>query len=179
MARLDFDPNAQEANESFDPMPAGWYAMQIVESEMKESRSSSGQYLQLTFEMLEQAHPQFKGRKAFERLNLINPNETAVRIARGDLTKICQSLGMMQMVTDSEVLHHKPIAVKLKIRPASGQYEANNEICGYDGVANRIAAPGAAPAPAAQVAQAAPVAAGAPTGAPAPGSTPPWQRPAT
>jgi len=181
MARIDFDPNAQPANEALDPLPSGWYAAQIVASEMKQSKSSSGQYLQLNFELLEQYHPQHKGRKAFERLNLINDNATVVSIARGDLTKICQSLMMMQVVSDSELLHHKPIAIKLKIRPASGEYAPSNEICGYDSIANRI--PNAQPStvqpavtPGVAPAQALAQAATTPTGAPPAGGIPPWQR---
>lgn len=87
MANLDgFDANTVEPT-SFDPIPAGDYVAVIIESQMKATKASTGSYLQLEFEIIE---GEYKGRHPWARLNLNNPNETAVKIARGELSAICK-----------------------------------------------------------------------------------------
>ena len=34
----------------------------------------------------------------------------------------------------SEELHDKPLMIKVKVRPAQGEYDASNDIAGYKGV---------------------------------------------
>jgi len=66
----------------------------------------------------------------FERLNLDNPNETAVQIAQRTLASICRAVGIMQPKS-SEDLKDTPFRIKVAIQPASGQYEASNSVKGY------------------------------------------------
>ena len=81
MANLNgFDANEVEPTTTFEPLPAGKYLAAITESEMKPTKSGSGSYLQLTFTILE---GEYKNRVLWARLNLNNPNATAVKIARG------------------------------------------------------------------------------------------------
>lgn len=160
----NFDASTVEPAQTFDVLPAGWYAAMITASERKETKSG-GAMLVLTFEFLENIHPQLKGRKVWGRLNLWNSNAQAVQIAQRDLSAICRGVGVMA-VTDTDALHHKPIAIKLKVRAAEGEYEASNEIAGYDAIMARF--PGgqaasavqhqafAAPAPAASSVASAP-----------------------
>ena len=76
MANLSgFDANRVEPSTDFDPLPAGKYLAVITDSEMKPTKAGTGNYLELTFEIIEGQH---KGRRAWARLNLINGNETTV-----------------------------------------------------------------------------------------------------
>lgn len=163
-----FDANSVEPSKSFDLLPAGWYAMQIVASEWKQTKAG-GAYLQLDLEMLEQHHPSLKGRKLWARLNLNNANDQTVAIAQRDLSAICRSVGVTT-VTDTQQLHNRPLAVKVKVRAASGEYEAQNEPSGYDALMARFAQ-GAAPAPTAPTSPAA-----RPPATPTPGAPAPWAR---
>jgi hypothetical protein len=183
----NYNPNEHEPNQgSFDPMPAGWYAMHIIDSQVRKTRDGQGQFLELTWEILEQYHPDLKGRRAWDRLNLWNNNQKAVDIANGTLSQICRSIGQLEQWSDTNVLHNRPAAVKLKVRAATEQYEATNEVSGYDAVASRfqVGAP-------VNVQTAAPPPAAPPTGTPAPVGhqpapppqgqpgqvqTPPWQQ---
>ena len=80
MANLNgFDASQVEPTASFDPIPAGKYLAAITESEMKPTKKGSGSFLQLTFTVLD---GEYKGRLLWCRLNLNNPNATAVKIAR-------------------------------------------------------------------------------------------------
>ena len=122
-----FDAGSVEPREPMEVLPAGDYLCHITESEMKDTKAGNGQYLQLTLEVLE---GEFATRKLWERLNLVNPNQTAVDIAQRTLSSICRAAGVMNII-DSEDLHYKPMMVKVKVKPARGDYDASNEIKGY------------------------------------------------
>jgi len=128
--QLNFNAANHEPNKPLDPIPSDWYDAMIDESEMKPTSAGNGQYLQLRFNILS---GQFSGRKVFTRLNLINPNQTAVNIAYGDLSAICRAIGRMQ-IQDSAELHGQPMKIKVKLVPARGDYDASNEIKGYENI---------------------------------------------
>ena len=132
---LTFDPNSVPADE-FDALPAGDYHAQIVESEMKTTKNGDGQMLKLTMEII--SGP-LEGRKIFDNLNLNHPNEMTQRIAMQSLAKICNAVGVAA-VEDSEVLHFKPMMVKVGF--GKGDYADRNQVKGYKPVG-----PVAAPAP--------------------------------
>ena len=76
MANLNgFNANEVEPAGSFEPIPAGKYPAAITESEMKPTKNGSGSYLQLTFTVTDGP---YKNRVLWARLNLNNPNATAV-----------------------------------------------------------------------------------------------------
>ena len=153
MANLNgFDANQVEPTASFDPIPAGKYLAAITESEMKPTKNGSGSYLQLTFTVLEGEH---KGRVLWARLNLNNPNATAVKIARSELSAICHAVGVMQP-RDSVDLHNLPLLITVKLKKREDTGELTNEIKGYE---PKVA-----------------VAAAVPQQASVADSTPPWKR---
>lgn len=120
--------NAQEVEpqSSFDPIPAGEYTAMITDSEMKPTKNGAGEYLQLVFDICDGEH---EGRKVFARLNLNNPNQTAVEIAQRELSAICHAVGVLTP-NDSSDLHDKPMTIKVKIRQSPG-YDPQNEISAY------------------------------------------------
>jgi len=127
-----FNAEAVEPQDSFDPIPAGWYTAMIVETEVKQAKSGNGQYLQLRIDVIEGEH---KGRVVFERLNIVNDNQTAQEIAQRQLSALCRAVGVMQP-NDSTDLHDKPLLVKVSIRPAGNGYDASNTIKAYEAVGN-------------------------------------------
>lgn len=148
MAILNFDATGIETRGTFDPIPDGWYNVQIVSSDMKDS-STGGQFLYLEMEVLD---GQYAGRRIFDRLNLINANPTAVEIAKQALASICEAFGMTG-VGDSTELHNKPMQAKVRVRPANEKYDASNEVKGYKAISGprpvNNAQPGAEQKPAA------------------------------
>ena len=127
LSAYNFNAEEVEPSSSFDPIPAGWYTAIISSSEMKATRDGYGEYLSLTLQVIE---GQYENRLVFARLNLKNANDKAVDIARKDLAAICRAVGVMSP-QGSEELHDKPLMIKVKVRPASGDYEASNDIGGY------------------------------------------------
>lgn len=144
-----FDANTVEPNAPREVLPAGWYKCVFTKSEEKPTKAQTGSYLQMNAEIIEGEH---QGKSLTERLNLNNPNVTAVEIAQRTLSAICRAVGVMTP-RNSDELHDKPLMVKVKVKAAQGDYGASNEIEGYSEVS------------------------GAPkTEAKAGGSTPPWKR---
>ncbi len=142
----EFNPDQHEDAKSFEILPAGWYAMQTINAEVRKNSKAEGQHLWLELEMLEiPQQVQFKGRCAWDRLNMWNPKEQTVKIANSRLKQICKSIGL-GTISDSDALLGKQIAVKLKVRPADGKYEAQNEIIEYDSFTARFQSGGVSPA---------------------------------
>ena len=109
--------------------------------------------MQLTFEVLDGPH---KGRLLWARLNLDNPNATAVQIARAELSAICRAVGVMAP-KDSAELHNLPLRITVRCKKRTDTEEITNEISGY---AKKESVP------------ASPAASAGANG----DSTPPWQR---
>lgn len=129
MANLSgFNANEVDPAIAFEPIPAGKYLAVITASEMKPTKSGVGNYLELTFQVLDGP---FKGRVLWARLNLDNPNPTTVKIARAELSAICRSVGILQP-KDSQELHNLPLQVSVSVKKRSDTDELTNEIRGYE-----------------------------------------------
>jgi hypothetical protein len=128
MANLNgFDANQVKPTGDFEPVPAGKYLAVITDSEMKPNKAGTGSYLQLTFEIVEGEH---KGRFLWARLNLDNPNATAVAIARAELSAICRAVGVLAP-NDSVELHNLPLVIHVKCKKRDDTGEITNEVKGY------------------------------------------------
>ena len=119
-----FDASAVEPLGNYEVLPPGKYVAQIIASEMRPTKDGSGQYLYLEIDILEGAA---RGRRLFDRLNLINGNPEAVLIAQRTLSSICRAVGKLQ-VSNSEQLHLLPLVADVKVRPPKGQYGESNSI---------------------------------------------------
>ncbi|QEQ95084.1 multimodular transpeptidase-transglycosylase [Vibrio phage vB_VpS_BA3] len=123
-----FDANQVSPNEAFENLPLGWYVARIVDSEEKPNSSNNGSHILLTLEVI--APQQYAGRKLWDRLNLNNPNQTAVEIAQRTLSAICHATNVMQL-QDTMQLHGIPMEVKVGLSKPQDGYEQRNEIKGY------------------------------------------------
>ena len=129
MASLSgFNANEVDPNVGFDPVPEGKYIAIITASEMKPTKNGSGQYLEIVFDIID---GKYTGRKVWARLNLENKNSTAVKIARGDLSAICRSVGVM-LPRDSVELHNLPLVIKVVCKNREDTGEITNEIKSYE-----------------------------------------------
>jgi hypothetical protein len=157
MVALNFNAAGVKPNTALEPVPTGMYPVAIVRSEEKPTKSGNGSYIE--FEMQIQAHPNvdpaYHGRKVFDRLNINNPNQTAVDIAYATLSAICHVTGVLNL-QDTQQLHGRPfMAVVQKLPRDDKPDQMTNEVKGYKdmngndpGVSGTVQAGGAAPAPA-------------------------------
>lgn len=122
-----FDADSVEPMNEFEPIPVGKYLAVITESEFKPTKAGTGEYLQLTFEVIDGP---YKSRLLWARLNLNNPNATAVKIAQGELASICKAVGVPRPVESSD-LHNLPLLVHVRLKKRADSDELTNEIRGY------------------------------------------------
>lgn len=104
-----FDASQVDPSVDFEAVPAGRYEVMIVESEMKDTASGTGKYLQLNMVIL---GGDCEGRMLFARLNLVNQSDKAVQIARGQLSAICRAVNVL-VPKDSTALHNLPLIVRV------------------------------------------------------------------
>jgi len=130
MAKLQsmFDAETIEPSTQYQPLPKGKYLCVATYSEIKPTKSGNGEYLSITFEVVE---GEFKGKKVFERLNIRNQNKVAEDIAHRTLSSICRAVGVTKL-EDSEQLHDKEIVLDVVIEEGDGKYAAQNKVKAYE-----------------------------------------------
>lgn len=140
----DFNPNdVPEDDRSFEPLPAGDYQMQVIESDIKPTRTG-GEQLVLTLEVL--SGP-YANRRVWDRLNIKNQNADAQRIAQRALADLCLAVGCASL-RRTEDLHFKPFTARLTIKAdKTGQYGPSNAVRykSGGGAAPAVKAPATAP----------------------------------
>lgn len=150
---MNFDATDVQPLAPMDVLPKGAYLAEITDSEMKDTASGRGQYLQLEFTVID---GEYSGRKQWARLNLVNENDTAVDIAKRELSAICHATGVLQ-VKDSIDLHNRPLYIDIAIEKRKDTGEDANRIKGYRPTdAKPASPPPKAPTAGASAAKAAP-----------------------
>lgn len=95
-----FDPDETFSSEYGD-LPEGEYPIVLDLWDYKKTKAGTGHYLELQFLIIEHL---MMNRKHWERLNLDNPNETAVNIAREHLNKLLKAFDWKEKIQDDEAL---------------------------------------------------------------------------
>ena len=146
MAQINFNAANVAPQEAFSVIPAGQYIAQIEESEIKATKSGTGQMLKLKYRVLD---GQYKNRIVFSNVNIVNQNPEAEKIGQRQLSGICHAVGVLQL-QDTAQLHNKPVKIKVKVRvDDTGKYDDQNEVAAVEAAAPGLVVPtAAAPAPA-------------------------------
>ena len=152
MALLNFDATNVAPDTGFgDPIPAGWYNMRVVESELKptkDSASTGNAYLAVQLEVID---GEYAKRRVFTNFNLKNTNPVAQEIAYKQLSALAHAVGVL-VVQDSQQLHGIPFKAQVKVREGSvkntetgEKYEPSNVINQYKNINENVGASAAAP----------------------------------
>ena len=155
----DFDASSVPIP-SYEPIPAGWYAVEIDAAKVQDNNKNTGKLLYLEYVALNEP---YAGRRVFQRINLSNPNAQAVEIGQRELAALAMACGVPALRDSAELLQ-KQIGVKVKIKTEEGR-EPDNAVVGYRPLAD--AAPAAAKPAAAKP---------KPAAAPSASGKRPWER---
>jgi hypothetical protein len=124
-----FDPDSAEPRDSLDPVPAGTYGVEVVESDVIDTKSGTGRMVKLTFKVME---GQCEGRQIWDNINFLNQSEQAQRIGQQALAELCAAVGHRGPLEDTEVLHGVPLKIRVKIEEdKSGNYGPQNRVQRY------------------------------------------------
>jgi len=121
---------------NFEPLPEGWYTASISDAEIKTTKAGNGQYINVKYSIIGPTH---QGRMVFCMVNIKNPNPKAEEIGRQQLGEIMRAIGLSK-VSDTDQLIGGSLSIKLKITPASGDYEASNNVSSFKALAGGIPA---------------------------------------
>jgi len=130
MPYFDFDVSSYEAptKRSFEPLAPGDYNAMITDSQMKTTKAGTGEYLELTMQIIDGTH---SGRRIWERLNVVNASKVAEEIARSQLNGIKAACNI-EKLESSEQLHDIPFVLSLDI---DRREPTRNKVMGYTSVA--------------------------------------------
>ena len=143
MAILDFnvipERDIETTSGEFPALPAGEYKACLIEIGDKDNpsraltiaKNGKGEFLRTVWEIV---YGEYKGRKLFENLQLKRygkeeKDKRTMGIANGKLSKMCHAAGIHGGLKDTnQLLNKPPVLITLKVKAASGNYEASNEI---------------------------------------------------
>ncbi len=131
MTHLGFDATQHERSvgEGNQPLPFGVYGATITRATMKDcsarAKDPQGKYLEVEFAI---TSPQAYDRRLYwEKFNLINKEQTTVKIAKEQLSDLAQALGF-SVLNDSEDLLGKSCSMVVSVTPAKGDFSAGNKV---------------------------------------------------
>lgn len=127
MPTIDFDVTeyeAQPVRSGWDPLPPGDYTACVTSTDLKATKAGNGEYIELTIEIMD---GEFSGRKIWERLNVNNPSEQTVQIARSQLNQLATALGQVPL-KDTDQLLEIPFTLTLDI---DRKDNTRNRVMGY------------------------------------------------
>lgn len=109
-----FDTHSVSPQEDFTVVPPGNYPIEIEKSEMKQTKSQNGHYLEITCTILDGPEG-VKGRKLWDRLNLDNPSQQARDIALRTFAALGQALFLTKISDTQQIVDGRCLAcVKVK-----------------------------------------------------------------
>lgn len=93
----------------------GDYPFVCTDAEVKTTRAGNGQYVNCKFVV---ADGPCKGKIVWAMFNISNPSETAQKIGREQLSKLCMAIGFKEgeKLTDTAMLLRKPFKGSLDIK---------------------------------------------------------------
>lgn len=140
MALLDVEYSVDSlpvSEGSYEPIPAGWYTASIKSAELRQTKSGTGQYIAVRYDIQGQSH---SGRVIFGNINIKNANPKAEEIGRQQLGEVMRAIGL-DKVRDTDQLIGGTLQIKVDISHQEG-YEPRNEVRAYRAVSG-----GSAPVP--------------------------------
>ena len=165
MARLidlfesDFNSDNVESAWQWEPIPDGDYVMHVSKTEVNETKARNGYRLDVEFTIIDGQHSE---RKLGASMNVVNPNEQAQGIGRGELKRLSEACGadFNAVLEDTDLLLFQPFVGHVvytqdmrknslgqkepKINPETGMpYAPRNRVTRFSSVGSE--APPAAP----------------------------------
>lgn len=108
-------------------LPAGQYNVSVEKAEVKETKSGTGQYINVTFTIIGGEN---NGRKLFHMFNIKNENAKAVEIGLSQLKSFMLAAGAKSFAIDSVTQLHGLYA-SAKVVRTSDSYGDKNVIKGF------------------------------------------------
>lgn len=113
-----------EGSQSFDPIPAGVYDMEVVASDVVPTKNGKGTMLKLELVV---TSGEYESRRVWANLNIVNESVKAQEIGQRQLSDLCRACGLAAVPGESEEFHGIPIRVNVGVE-TDPQYGAKNVV---------------------------------------------------
>jgi hypothetical protein len=123
-----YDPSQDPYKDRGTPLPAGEYDFQVAGSEVNTTKAGDGSILSVDF--IVKSGP-YEGRHFFDQFNLENPNQQAVEIGQRQILQLCHSVGYLDPLNNSDVLHGRSGRARLGIDNKNRNYPPKNKVLSY------------------------------------------------
>jgi len=111
---------------SYEALPAGWYTATINDVQVKQTKSGTGRYMAIRYDITGPTH---QGRVVYSNINFENANPKAEEIGRQQLRSLMEAIGLARL-TDSDQLIGGNVKIKLKVEKDE-QYGDKNQVNGF------------------------------------------------
>lgn len=117
MAQLNYVPDATDQYKGYEPVPAGTYKVQIVDTEVIETHTDKGdgEMIKFSYEIIGEG-PQFDGRKISDGVMIAHSNSSeAERIGKQKLNTLCVLTGIKSL-KDTAQFHGKTLSLMVTVK---------------------------------------------------------------
>lgn len=111
---------------TYEALPAGWYTATIAGAEMKPTKSGTGSYIAVRYDITGPTH---QGRVIFSKLNITNANPKAEEIGRQQLRQLMEAIGLAKLADTDQIIGGN-VKIKLKVEKDE-QYGDKNQVSAF------------------------------------------------
>ena len=123
-----FDATKVEKVESnFEPLPKGDYKVAITDSELRDNKAKTGNYIWLQMEVIDGPK---QGRILWDQLTYQHDNPKAMEIGKSQFASVCLAVDVPRP-NDTAELHNRPLIATVGIRKRKDNGELTNEVKSY------------------------------------------------
>jgi len=108
----EFDSSQFDPMGDYDLLKPGKYPVEIEEASVQPTKAGNGHYIKLKLRVID---GEYSNRVLFDNLNIDNPSQQAVEIAKRTLSAICGALNIGKIKDSAQLVGGKLLAhVKVK-----------------------------------------------------------------
>lgn len=121
---------------SSDPLPIGFYELIITRNIMKATKTGTGQYIEVEFDVVQPA--ELNRRKFWDKFNIINKSQDAQRIGREQFSDLLKQVGINNLPAGEldescpvPDLNSRMVCAELGIDKGTNGYKDSNKCLKY------------------------------------------------
>jgi len=132
MTQFDFNPAERQPREKkeFELLPPDTYTAVITDSELRDTKAGTGNYIELSFQIIDGPHAR---RMLWNRYNMSNPNPKAVEIGRDQIAAVAHAVGVPAFKATEE-LHNIPLKIRVDTQVRKDTLKEESRIFSYESI---------------------------------------------
>lgn len=123
-----FDSSNIDITDTFEPLPAGEYTVEVVDSDVRSTKAGTGELIALTFRVVD---GEYENRRIWVNINHRNQNPKAQQRGEKELGQLKHAVHMTHGLEDTVDLHNIPLRAVVVVEEGSNGYGPRNSIKAY------------------------------------------------